>query len=139
MSHIFDQNFNVRVNSGRVAILQTWSFLRESKKRCTHAINNFECLSNAERLTQLDLFSLKGSILHVDLIFVWKIFHGLSALSPKSLFQVITCNVIRGHSFKTYVTRTRLDLRYRFLSEHIIKTWKSHSLETALAELLSLC
>ena len=81
------------------------------QRRWTRAISNFDSLSYAERLRQLDLFFLEGRLPRANLIFVWKIFHDLSALSPESLFRIATCKVTRGHRFKIYVPRTRLDVR----------------------------
>ena len=122
-------------NSGYVGDMK---LLERVQRRWTRTINNFDSLSYAERLRQLDLFSLKGRLLRADLIFVWKIFHGLSALSPENLFQIATSNITRGHPFKIYVPRTRLDVRYRFLSVRIINIWNSLSRETVLAESLSI-
>ena len=74
--------------------------LERVHRKWNRAINYFDSLSYAERLRQLHLFSLKGRLLRADFIFVWKILHGLSALSPQSIFQIATSNITRGHLFQ---------------------------------------
>ena len=106
------------------------------QRRWTRAISSFEGVPYCDRLKHLDLFSLKGRLLRSDLIFVWKTFHGHSTVSPHDIFVLAGSNATRGHCYKIYLPRTRLDARSRYFSVRVISAWNSLSDEAVLSESL---
>ena len=77
----------------------------------------FACCSNlayCERLTNLGLDRLELRRLRFDLIYVYKIIFGMIETDISTFFTVNTSTVTRGHSFKLFVSRSRLDVRKYF-------------------------
>ena len=60
--------------------------------------------------------------------------HKRSALMSDYLFHIIPDRSTRGHKFKIFVQRARLEHRRRFFSVRVIKCWNSLSKETVEAE-----
>jgi len=76
-----------------------------------------------ERLDKLNLWSLEERRVRADLIEVYKVVHGLSAISLpfQDLFEFEnTSGRTRGHSLKLQKKRCRLDLRLYFFSERVV-------------------
>ena len=101
--------------------------LERVQRRLTRAIAGLETLPYSRRLKILNLFSLKGRLLRNDLIYVWKIFQGLTPISPESLFILNDSGATRGHSYKIFTPRCNLDIRKRFFSVRIIAHWNALS------------
>ena len=107
------------------------------QRRWTKAIAGMEEMPYHARLRELNLFSLQGRLLRTDMILLWKIFHGECGINPEDLFSLISNSVTRGHPFKIFVPRSNLDIRQRFFSCRVIRTWNSLSRSTVLAETVS--
>ena len=99
--------------------------LESVQRRWTKRVMGFERLPYSERLKELDLHSVKGRLLRADLIKVWKIFHGESAIRPDELFTLSPLLHTRGHQFKLSHERCRLELRRRFFSVRVVPLWNS--------------
>ena len=108
--------------------------LERIQRRWTREIDGMQGLEYSERLRKLDLFSIQGRLLRADLLLVWKIIHKKSALKSDHLFQLIPDRSTRGHKFKIFVQRARLEHRRRFFSLRVIKCWNSLSRKTVEAE-----
>ena len=80
-------------------------------------------MSYAQRLLNLDLYSVKGRLLRAELIKIWKIFHGLSPITPTDLFILAPPTGTRSHCFKILVPYSRCDARHRFLSVRVVRPW----------------
>ena len=93
-------------------------------------------LSYGARLRNLNLFSLKGRFLRADLILVWKIINGESAIPAGELFTISHVQYTRGHPLKIFLPRTRLEIRHRFFAIRIINEWNALSHDTVLADSL---
>ena len=61
-------------NTGYLSDLR---LLEDVQRRWTKQISGFRILNYSERLSTLKLYSIKGHLLTVDLIMVYKIVHGL--------------------------------------------------------------
>ena len=100
--------------------------LLESVQRSwTKKIYGFEELPYSERLSRLDLFSVRGRLLRYDLIKVWKIFAGESPISPLDLFTMAPNVGTRGHRYKISHERCRLSCRANFFSVRVVSLWNS--------------
>ena len=72
-----------------------------------------------------------------DLILVWKIFHGLSVINPQDLFELSRSSTTRGHIYKIFVPRSRLEVRHRFFSVRVINTWNALAPQTVETDSLT--
>ena len=110
--------------------------LERIQLRWTRAVAGLEEKSYPERLRHLDLFSLKGRLIRTDLILLWKIVNKQCAIGPEEIFTFRT-DSRRGHSFKIFLPRTRLDVRRRFFAVRVVNLWNSLSGDTVEAENLN--
>ena len=90
------------------------------QRRWTKCIAGLESLSYAQRLSSLNLYSMQGRLLRADSILLWKICNNMCAIKPENIFEMANSNVTRGHQFKIFVPRARLEIRLRFFSVRII-------------------
>ena len=120
-------------NVGYVGDLQ---LLERVQRRWTRAVEGLSDLPYSERLNRLNLFILQGRLLRADLVLVWKIVHNLCGIKPETLFTFLPGTRTRGHPYKMYVQRAKYDVRRRFLSYRVVKTWNSLSVDTVCAERL---
>jgi len=68
-----------------------------------------------ERLHQLNLWTLEERRTRTDLIEVYKIIHGLTAVKFESFFEFDNYSRTRGHICKLQKNRFNRDLRQHFL------------------------
>ena len=108
------------------------------QKRWTKEVDGLSNLSYDERLRRLDMYSFQGRLLRYDLIYVWKIFHDQSAISPEDIFTLERNSRTRGHSFKIVVPLTNLDIRKKIFSVRVISYWNRLSAEAVEARSLSI-
>ena len=88
--------------------------LERVQRRATKMIEGLEGYDYLERLRILGLTTLETRFVRADLIEVYKIFNGLESLDLGRYF-VREAGVTRGHSFKLFKKRVRLDVgRYKF-------------------------
>ena len=108
-------------NTGYVGDL---CLLESVQRKWTKKIEGFSNYSYDERLSRLNLFSIKGRLLRADMIVVWKI---LSGSSPhlSELFHFLPYNRTRGHSLRLFLTQYETDVRSRFFSIRVINLWNS--------------
>ena len=60
-----------------------------------------------------------------DLILVWKIFYGLSVISPEDSFELSRSTTTRGHNYMIFVPWSMLEVGHRFFSVRVINTWNA--------------
>ena len=109
--------------------------LERVQKRWTRAVRGLENLTYEERLRRLDLFSVKGRLLRADLVMVWKIFNGKSAVTPEVIFTPNPSSR-RGHGLKLFMPRSNLEIRRRSFAVRTISEWNNLSTETVMAQSL---
>lgn len=56
---------------------------------------------------------------------VYKIFDGIDKIEPDKLFTLASHRTTRGHSFKLFKPRARLNTRRQSFSNRIVDTWNS--------------
>ena len=105
--------------------IEDMKLLESIQRRWTKAIDGLSELSYAERLAHLDLFSVQGRLVRADLILCWKIFHGLSSISPDNIFSLDRRPGTRGHRFKIYHRFAFTEARKRFFAIRCVPLWNS--------------
>jgi len=78
-------------------------------------------MAYADRLDSLKLWTLEERRVRADLIDVYKIVHGLSAIPFSSFFEFENSGRTRG--LKLWKKRCHLDLRIYFFSERVVSLW----------------
>ena len=87
------------------------------QRRATRMVEGLGEYSYEDRLRILGLTTLETRFLWADLIEVFKILSGFENLDPDRFFQVIGDGARRGHSFKLFKQRYRLDIgKFKFAS-----------------------
>jgi len=81
----------------------------------TRMIPEIKDLPYMERLHQLNLWTWEKRRTRTDLIEVYKIIHGLTAVKFESFFEFDNYSRTRGHIYKLQKNRFNRDLRQRFL------------------------
>ena len=80
-------------------------------------------LDYEERLGRLGLTTLEERRNRADLIELFRISKGLSAISLESFFELDTSGRTRGHSLKLRKERIRSDTRKFFFSQRVVNRW----------------
>ena len=99
--------------------------LERVQRRWTKQIEGLEDSSYAERLKELDLYSVQGRFLRANLIEYWKKIHGKSTISPEDIFHQPPRRGMRGHCFKLFVCRAVCSVRQRSFSHRRVSIWNS--------------
>ena len=84
--------------------------LEKVQRRATKMIEGLEGYSYSDRRRILGLITLETRFLRADLIEVFKILRGFENVDPEKFFQVVRDDDRRGHSFKLFKRRYRLDV-----------------------------
>ena len=87
------------------------------------------------RLRSLGLFSVRGRLLRIDLIKVWKCFHAEVDLGLVELFERARFGRTRGHRYKLSIPVCRSEIRRRSFGVRCVTTW--NSLPVSLVEVTS--
>ena len=98
-------------------------------------MRGMEEASYEDRLRHLDLFSVQGRLLRADLIMVWKIFNGFSAITPDQLFTMNPSSR-RGHPLKIFLPRSNLEIRKRSFAVRVVDDWNSLPADTVMSQSL---
>jgi ribonuclease P/MRP protein subunit RPP40 len=97
--------------------------LEKVQRRATRMVEGLEGYSYGDRLRILGLTTLETRFLRADLIEVFKILRGFDKLEPDRFFQVVGDGARRGHSFKLFKKRYRLDVgKFKFASR-VCEEW----------------
>ena len=112
---------DIRFSSNLREWLETSSFQR----RATRLVPGFRNLTYEERLRVLNLYSLYYRRRRGDMITVYKLLNGLLGISDKLFFTRAIHSATRGHNYKLYTKRSKLDIRYKFFSQRVIADWNS--------------
>lgn len=107
--------------------------LERIQRRFTRMIPGLQHLSYDNRLKKLKLWSLEDRRKRADLIEVYKMTRGLSAVDFSKFFILDAHSRTRGHSWKLKKSRCNTDLRQHFFSERIISWWNKLEEDTVTA------
>lgn len=78
--------------------IEDLKLLEAVQRRWTKRITALGDLPYGQRLSSLNLYSVRGRLLRADMVAYWKIFHGFSTISPENIFVMAPNIGTRGHS-----------------------------------------
>ena len=107
--------------------------LERVQRRFTRMVPGLKGFDYERRLERLKLMSLEERRNRSDLIEMFKISKGESAIPRNSFFRADTNERTRGHSRKLANDNFRLDVRKYFFSQRIVRRWNSLSEEVISA------
>ena len=100
--------------------------LESVQRRWTKRIDGMWEMGYGDRLACLGLYSARGRLLRADMLKYFKIFNGLSVITPSDLFQLSpAASRTRGHRYKIVKPHVSLECRRRFFSVRCIDVWNS--------------
>lgn len=94
-------------------------------------LSGFEHFPYNTRLELAGLVRLELRRLHADLVYCYKIVHGLVRIA--TIIEFDKSNLTRGHSWKLKASRPRLDTRLHFYEYRVVKVWNKLKPETVSA------
>lgn len=97
--------------------------LESIQRRWTRSISGLTNLDYADRLRELNLYSVKGRLLRHDLIKIWQIHNNKSSVDSFDLFHFPTYLGTREHPLKIALPRCRLDIAQRFFNYRSLHTY----------------
>ncbi len=96
--------------------------LEKVQRRATKLVPGLRELPYEDRLKRLQLYSLQRRRLRGDLIETFKILRGLEQLDSARFFQPQE-GTTRGHNFKLFKPRARLQVRQQTFSHRVVTPW----------------
>ena len=88
-----------------------------------HFFKDLKDLDYSERLTRLGLWSLEERRNRADLIEVFKVVNGHSALPAETFFKFKVDTRTMGHSRMLLKRHSSRDIQFHFFSERVINRW----------------
>ena len=99
--------------------------LEKVQRRMTRMLPGLRHLPYEVRLKALGLMTLHTRRIKHDLIFVFKLLHGMIDLDPLKFFSPCSDSRTRGHDFKLCFNFSRLTFRNKFFSQRVVHYWNS--------------
>jgi len=122
--------------------ISAWSpYYQKDKKlfekvqhRFTRMITSLKSLQYEARLQKLGLWTLEERQNRVDLIEVFKMAHGFSAIPLTDMCQIDTTGRTRGQSLKLVKCRCNKDIRKYFFSHRVVSKWNMLDNDSVMAK-----
>ena len=99
--------------------------LERVQHRITRLIPGMKSRSYENRLIELKLWTLEERRNRADVIELFKIYKGFSAIRFEEIFTKCKTERTRGHTAKLIKNRCNTDLRKFFFSERVVDRWNS--------------
>jgi len=99
--------------------------IEKVQRRFIKMLPEFKDTKYEEVLKKLKLNTLEERRNRADLIFLFKMYKGLTQPPFESMFQLSCFGQTRGHTLKLTKHCTNRDIRLHFFSERVINTWNS--------------
>ena len=99
--------------------------IEKVQRRATKLIPSLAMLNYGDRLQALKLPSLQYRMRRGDMIQTYKIVHGIDWLDKDMFFSSFTIQATRGHPFKLFQKRSRLDVRANAFGARVVHDWNS--------------
>jgi hypothetical protein len=99
--------------------------LERVQRRATKMVAGLKHLGYYERLSMLNLQTLRQRRQFFDLVEVYKIMHGKYRCPLHEMFVMNTNGHLRGHSLKLYRARFRKLIRQHFFSLRVVNDWNA--------------
>ena len=97
--------------------------LERVQRRATRIIPGLKGMSYADRLKELNLFSLEQRRLRGDLIQTFKILKGIDNVDPGDFFDLKKETRTRGHKWRLDKGAFRTENRRHFFTQRIVRVW----------------
>ena len=107
--------------------------LERVQRRFSRMVPGLRGLEYEKRLERLGLMTLGERRNRADLIELFRISKGLSAISLESFFELDTSGRTRGHSLKLRRRRFQTDTRKLFFSQRVVNRWNTLDEEVVTA------
>ena len=110
------------------SLKQLTESLEKVQRRFTKRIVGMHNLTYHQRLICLGLESLELRRLRADLLLVYKILFGLTALRSEDFFKINlnrNCMNLRGHAYQVIYDVARKSVRNTFFANRVISVWNS--------------
>jgi len=101
------------------------ALLERVQHRFTRMFPELKVLPYMERLSRLGLWSLEERRNRADLIEIFKMIKGFSAVSWSTFFTRMESSITRGHNWKLMKSSARCDLRLHCFSHRSVNRWNS--------------
>lgn len=132
-TEIFKKVYPSYVRSHLETSVQVWSphllgeidRIEKVQRRATKSVRELRRFPYEERLKKLKLYTLSKRRLRGDLIEVFRIVKGFSALKVEDFFQFARVRDTRGHRFKLYKKGPNCTVRQAFFSQRIVNEWNN--------------
>ena len=108
-----------------VGYLRDLGRLESLQRRWTREGEGMVNVNYPERLKRIGLFSVRGRLLRLDLMKVWKCFNSDLDLGLCELFERARNSSTRGHRLKLAIPVCRTDLRRRSFGVRCVRLWNS--------------
>lgn len=69
--------------------------------------------------------SLETRRLRLDLLYLYKILFGLIDIEWSSMFKFAPVSATRGHCYKLFIQRSRIDVRQKFFCNRVANAWNN--------------
>jgi len=97
-------------------------------------ITSIKSLQYEARLQKLGLWTLEERRNRADLIEVFKMANGFSAIPLTDMFQIDASGRTRGHSLKLVKCRCNRDIRKYFFSHRVVSKWNTLDNDSVMAK-----
>ena len=108
-----------------VGYLQDVRRLESLQRRWTREIAGMSRLSYESRLREIGMFSIRGRLMRLDLIKVWKSFNAEIDVGLSQVFERARYARTRGHRYKLVVPSCRSDLKRRMFAVRCVNAWNA--------------
>ena len=99
--------------------------LESLQRRWTREVEGLSLMEYSERLKRMGLFSVRGRMLRMDMVKVWKAFHCEIDVGLASIWEVLGLGRTRGHSLRLRMPVCRSESRRRWFSVRVLKQWNA--------------
>ena len=99
--------------------------VRECSKACYQIGKSTARKTYSEHLKSLGLPSLQYRRLRNDMVQTYKIVRDIDIVDKDKLFTIVTETRTRGHKYKLFKRRSRLNIRKNVFSNRVVNTWNN--------------
>ena len=99
--------------------------IEKVQRRATKLVPSLASLSYGDRLRALKLPSLQYRMRRGDMIQTYKIIQGIDLVDRDLFFSAVTVEATRGHQFKLFQKRSRLNVRANTFGNRVVPDWNS--------------
>ena len=127
--HLFKSLVRPHLEYGSVIFSPTLKkyqiMLENVQRRATRLVKALQGKTYTERLKSLGLPSLQYRRLRNDMVQTNKIVRDIDIVDKDKLFTIVTDTRTRGHKYKLFKRRSRLNIRKNVFSNRVVDPWNN--------------